>query len=178
METIEISIYVLGGLIILALLFDFMNGFHDAANAIATVVSTGVLKPHTAVAMAAVFNFAAIAVVGLKVASAIGKGIIDAHVVDEYVIFGALIGAIAWNVITWYYGIPSSSSHALVGGLVGAAVAKGGTEVLIGDGLLRVVQFIVIAPLLGFVLGALIMLIVSWLFVKSHPRKVDGWFRR
>ncbi|HYE40953.1 MAG TPA: anion permease, partial [Ramlibacter sp.] len=178
METIEISIYVLGGLILLALLFDFMNGFHDAANAIATVVSTGVLKPHTAVAMAAVFNFAAIGVVGLKVASAIGKGIIDAHVVDEYVIFGALVGAIAWNVITWYYGIPSSSSHALVGGLVGAAVAKGGTEVLIADGLLRVVQFIVIAPLLGFVLGALIMLIVSWLFVKSHPRKVDSWFRR
>ncbi|MFD2368010.1 anion permease [Pseudoduganella sp. GCM10020061] len=178
METIHISIYVLGGLIILALLFDFMNGFHDAANAIATVVSTGVLKPHTAVAMAAVFNFAAIAVVGLKVASAIGKGIIDAHVVDEHVIFGALIGAIAWNVITWYYGIPSSSSHALVGGLVGAAVAKGGTEVLVADGLLRVVQFIVIAPLLGFVLGAFIMLIVSWLFVKSHPRKVDSWFRR
>jgi PiT family inorganic phosphate transporter len=178
MNNVEISIYVLGLLIALALVFDFMNGFHDAANAIATVVSTGVLKPQTAVAMAAFFNFVAIFVVGLKVASAIGKGTIDPMVVDHYVIFGALCGAIVWNVITWYYGIPSSSSHALIGGLVGAAVAKAGTGALIAGGLIKTVMFIVIAPMLGFALGALIMLIVSWLFVKSTPRKVDTWFRR
>ncbi|MBZ2208526.1 inorganic phosphate transporter [Massilia soli] len=178
MNNVEISIYVLGMLIALALVFDFMNGFHDAANAIATVVSTGVLKPQTAVAMAAFFNFVAIFVVGLKVASAIGKGTIDPMVVDHYVIFGALVGAIVWNVITWYYGIPSSSSHALIGGLVGAAVAKAGTGALIAGGLIKTVMFIVIAPMLGFALGAIIMLIVSWLFVKSTPRKVDTWFRR
>ncbi len=178
MNSIEISIYVLGGLILLALLFDFMNGFHDAANAIATVVSTGVLKPQTAVAMAAFFNFIAIFVVGLGVAKAIGKGIIEPGVVDQYVIFGALTGAILWNVITWYYGIPSSSSHALIGGLVGSAVAKAGTGALIAGGLYKTVIFIVVAPLLGFALGALIMLMVSWLFVRSTPRKVDTWFRR
>ena len=178
MNTIEISIYVLGGLILLALLFDFMNGFHDAANAIATVVSTGVLKPQTAVAMAAFFNFVAIFVVGLGVAKAIGKGIIEPGVVDQYVIFGALTGAILWNVITWYYGIPSSSSHALIGGLVGSAVAKAGTGALIAGGLYKTLIFIVLAPLLGFALGALSMLIVSWLFVRSTPRKVDTWFRR
>jgi PiT family inorganic phosphate transporter len=178
MQTLEISIYALGLLIALALLFDFMNGFHDAANAIATVVSTGVLKPQTAVGMAAVFNFVAIFVVGLKVASAIGKGIIDPHVVDQYVIFGALVGAVVWNLITWYYGIPSSSSHALIGGLVGAAVAKSGTGALISGGLSKVVLFIVVAPMLGFFLGSLIMLIVSWVFVRSTPRKVDTWFRR
>src|SRR3954466_8977198 len=111
MNTITISIYVLGVLIALALVFDFMNGFHDAANAIATVVSTGVLKPQTAVAMAAVFNFVAIFVVGLGVAATVGKNVIDPGVVDQYVVFGALVGAIAWNLITWYYGIPSSSSH-------------------------------------------------------------------
>lgn len=178
MSNVEISIYVLGMLIALALVFDFMNGFHDAANAIATVVSTGVLKPQTAVAMAAFFNFVAIFVVGLKVASAIGKGTIDPMVVDHYVIFGALVGAIVWNLITWYYGIPSSSSHALIGGLVGAAVAKAGTGALIAGGLIKTVIFIVVAPMLGFALGSIIMLIVSWLFVKSTPRKVDTWFRR
>ena len=178
MNSIEISIYVLGMLILLALLFDFMNGFHDAANAIATVVSTGVLKPQTAVAMAAFFNFVAIFVVGLGVAKAIGKGIIEPGVVDQYVVFGALSGAILWNVITWYYGIPSSSSHALIGGLVGSAVAKAGTGALVAGGLYKTVIFIVLAPMLGFALGALIMLIVSWLFVRSTPRKVDTWFRR
>ncbi|NHZ88591.1 inorganic phosphate transporter [Massilia sp. CCM 8733] len=178
MEHIQISIYVLGLLIALALLFDFMNGFHDAANAIATVVSTGVLKPQTAVAMAAVFNFIAIGVVGLHVATTLSKGTIDPKVVDHYVIFGALVGAIVWNLITWYYGIPSSSSHALIGGLVGAAVAKSGTGALIGAGLLKTVIFIVVAPLLGFALGSIIMLIVAWVFVKSTPRKVDTWFRR
>lgn len=178
MQTLEISIYVLGLLILLALLFDFMNGFHDAANAIATVVSTGVLKPQTAVAMAAFFNFVAIFVVGLKVATAIGKGTLDPTVIDHYVIFGALMGAIVWNLITWYYGIPSSSSHALIGGLVGAAVAKAGTGALISGGLIKTVVFIVVAPMLGFALGSVIMLIVSWLFVRSTPRKVDTWFRR
>ncbi|HEY0062076.1 MAG TPA: inorganic phosphate transporter [Telluria sp.] len=178
MNTVEISIYVLALLIALALLFDFMNGFHDAANAIATVVSTGVLKPQTAVAMAAFFNFVAIFVVGLKVASAIGKGTIHPEVIDQYVIFGALVGAIVWNLITWYYGIPSSSSHALIGGLVGAAVAKAGTGALVAGGLIKTVIFIVVAPLLGFVLGSIMMLIVSWLFVRSTPRKVDTWFRR
>ncbi|MGZ8317040.1 MAG: anion permease [Telluria sp.] len=178
MSNVEISIYMLGMLIALALVFDFMNGFHDAANAIATVVSTGVLKPQTAVAMAAFFNFVAIFVVGLKVASAIGKGTIDPMVVDHYVIFGALVGAIVWNLVTWYYGIPSSSSHALIGGLVGAAVAKAGTGALIAGGLIKTVIFIVVAPMLGFLLGSIIMLIVSWLFVKSTPRKVDTWFRR
>jgi PiT family inorganic phosphate transporter len=172
------SIYVLGFLIFIALVFDFMNGFHDAANSIATVVSTGVLKPHTAVAMAAFFNFIAIAVVGLKVATAIGKGTIEPSVIDHYVVFGALCGAIGWNIITWYYGIPSSSSHALIGGLVGAAVAKAGTGALIAKGLWKTVMFIVIAPTLGFVLGAILMLLVSWLFVRSTPRKVDVWFRR
>ncbi|MES2259008.1 MAG: inorganic phosphate transporter [Pseudomonadota bacterium] len=178
MQTLQISIYALCILIALALVFDFMNGFHDAANAIATVVSTGVLKPQTAVAMAAFFNFVAIFVVGLKVATTIGKGTIDPNVVDHYVIFGALVGAIVWNLFTWYYGIPSSSSHALIGGLVGAAVAKAGTGALISGGLIKTVVFIVVAPLLGFVLGSIIMLMVSWIFVKSTPRKIDTWFRR
>ncbi len=154
MQTLQISIYVLALLIALALVFDFMNGFHDAANSIATVVSTGVLKPQTAVAMAAFFNFVAIFVFQLKVATTIGKGTIDPAVVDHYVIFGALVGAIVWNLITWYYGIPSSSSHALIGGLVGAAVAKAGTGSLIAGGLLKTVAFIVLSPLLGFIFGS------------------------
>lgn len=178
MHTLQMSIYVLGGLILLALLFDFMNGFHDAANAIATVVSTGVLKPQQAVAMAAFFNFVAIAVFQLKVAATVGKGTVDPSVVDQYVIFGALVGAIAWNVLTWYYGIPSSSSHALIGGLVGAAVAKAGTGSLISAGLIKTISFIVLSPLLGFVFGSLMMILVSWLFVRSTPRRVDKWFRR
>ncbi|MDY0973884.1 anion permease [Massilia sp. CFBP9012] len=178
METLHISIYVLGMLVVLALIFDFMNGFHDSANSIATVVSTGVLKPQHAVAMAAFFNFIAIFVVNMKVAQTIGKGTIDPNIVDHYVIFGALVGAISWNLITWYYGIPSSSSHALIGGLVGAAVAKAGTGSLISGGLLKTVAFIVVAPLLGFALGSIIMLIVAWVFVKATPRKVDGLFRK
>jgi len=177
MNSLHISIYVLGMLVLLALVFDFMNGFHDSANAIATVVSTGVLKPQSAVAMAAFFNFVAIFVVDMKVAQTIGKGTIDPSFVDHYVIFGALVGAIVWNIITWYYGIPSSSSHALIGGLVGAAVAKAGTGV-IASGLWKTVGFIVVAPLLGFVLGSIMMLLVSWIFVRSTPRKVDVWFRR
>ena len=178
MQTLNISIYVLGFLIILALLFDFMNGFHDAANAIATVVSTGVLKPSQAVAMAAFFNVLAIAVFQLKVATTVGKDTIDPMVVDHYVVFGALVGAITWNFITWFYGIPSSSSHALIGGLVGAAVAKAGTGALISAGLIKTVVFIVLSPLLGFFFGSLMMLVVAWVFVRSTPQRIDKWFRR
>ncbi|MEC4722412.1 anion permease [Noviherbaspirillum sp. CPCC 100848] len=178
MNTLQISIYTLAFLIALALLFDFMNGFHDAANAIATVVSTGVLKPQHAVAMAAFFNVIAIFFFQLKVATTVGKGTIEPAVVDHYVVFGALVGAIFWNVLTWYYGIPSSSSHALIGGLVGAAVAKAGTSSLISSGLIKTISFIVLSPLLGFVFGTIMMVLVSWLFVRSTPQRVDKWFRR
>jgi len=178
MQTLTMSFYVLALLIILALLFDFMNGFHDAANAIATVVSTGVLKPQTAVLMAACFNFIAIGVFHLKVAAMIGTGTIDPSIIDHHVVFGALVGAIVWNLLTWYFGLPSSSSHALIGGLVGAAVAKAGTDALIASGLLKIILFIVLSPLLGFLFGSLMMLLVSWLFVRSSQRTVDRWFRR
>lgn len=178
MQTLNISIYVLGFLIVLALLFNFMNGFHDAANAIATVVSTGVLKPQNAVLLAAFFNFIAILIFQLTVASTVGKGTIDPSVVDHYVVFGALTGAIAWNLVTWYFGIPSSSSHALIGGLVGAAIAKAGTGSLTSSGLIKIISFIVLSPLLGFLFGSMLMLLVAWLFVRSTPQRVDKWFRR
>jgi len=165
-------------LVALALVFDFMNGFHDAANSIATVVSTGVLRPYQAVIWAAFFNFVAIFIFHLKVAAMVGKGIVDPVAVDHYVIFGALIGAIAWNVITWYYGIPSSSSHALIGGLIGATVAKAGTAPLLAPGILKTAAFIFVSPLLGMTLGALLMIGVSWACVRAAPRKVDRWFRR
>jgi PiT family inorganic phosphate transporter len=164
-------------LVALALVFDFMNGFHDAANSIATVVSTGVLRPHYAVAWAAFFNFVAIFIFHLKVAATVGKGIVDPAAIDHYVIFGALIGAIAWNVITWYYGIPSSSSHALIGGMIGATIAKAGTGPLLAPGILKTATFIFVSPLLGMTLGALIMIAVSWLCLRSAPRRVDRWFR-
>jgi PiT family inorganic phosphate transporter len=172
------SLEVLLFLILLALLFDFMNGFHDAANSIATVVSTGVLRPHYAVAFAAFFNFIAYVIFPLKVAATIGKGTIDPSIVDHYVVFGALCGAISWNFITWYYGIPSSSSHALIGGLIGAAVAKAGTGSLMASGILKTVVFIVLSPTLGMLLGSLLMLAVSWMFFRSSQRRVDRWFRR
>jgi PiT family inorganic phosphate transporter len=178
METVQISLAVVVVLVLVALAFDFMNGFHDAANAIATIVSTRVLKPHQAVLLAAFFNFAALFVFQLKVATTVGQGIIDAEVVDHHVVFGALVGAIAWNIITWYYGIPSSSSHALIGGLVGAAVAKGGIWSLVAPGLLKTLAFIIVAPLLGFVLSAVFLLAMSWLFVRSTPARVDKWCRR
>lgn len=165
-------------LIILALAFDFMNGFHDAANSIATVVSTGVLKPHWAVVWAAAFNFLAFFIFPLKVAMTVGTGIIDSNIVDHYVVFGALCGAITWNVVTWYYGIPSSSSHALIGGLAGAAIAKAGFSALVFKGIAKTVVFIVLSPLMGFVLGMLLMVAVSWLFFRSSQRRVDRWFRR
>ena len=165
-------------LVALALAFDFMNGFHDAANSIATVVSTGVLRPYQAVAWAAFFNFVAIFIFHLKVAATVGKGIVDPTVVDHYVVFGALIGAIAWNVITWYYGIPSSSSHALIGGMIGATIAKAGTGPLLAPGITKTAIFIFVSPLLGMTLGALIMIGVSWACLRASPRKVDRWFRR
>jgi inorganic phosphate transporter, PiT family len=173
-----ISWEVLIFLIALALAFDFMNGFHDAANSIATVVSTGVLKPQVAVLFAAAFNFIAYFLFPLKVAATIGKGTIDPSIIDQYVIFGALVGALSWNIITWWYGIPSSSSHALIGGLVGAGVAKVGTGSLITSGLVKIVSFIVIAPLLGFLFGTILMIAVSWLFFRTRPNRVDQWFRR
>lgn len=178
MQNLQFSFYVLAFLVLLSLAFDFMNGFHDAANAIATVVSTGVLKPQTAVAMAALSNVLAVFVFQLHVATTIGKGTIDPAIVDHYVIFGALVGAISWNILTWYYGIPSSSSHALIGGLVGAAVAKAGTGSLIASGLIKTVVFIVLSPVIGFLLGSMMMLIVSWAFVRTPPASVDKWFRR
>lgn len=165
-------------LVVIALLFDFMNGFHDAANSIATVVSTGVLKPFTAVAVAAVFNFVAYAIFGLNVAATVGKGIVDAGVVDVHVVFGALIGAIVWNVLTWLWGIPSSSSHALIGGIVGAVIAKAGASHLIASGIWKTVLFIFLSPLLGFILGSLMMLVVSHAFRRTRPSRIDRWFRR
>ncbi len=165
-------------LVVLALVFDFMNGFHDAANSIATVVSTRVLRPHWAVIWAAFFNFIAFLFFGLSVANTIGRGVIDTSIVDVNVIIGTLTGAIVWNVITWWYGLPSSSSHALIGGLVGSAVAKGGVGALVGSGLVKIGIAIVLSPLLGFVLGLLLMTGVSWLLFRSSPHRVDRWFRR
>ena len=172
------SFSVLAFLVLLALAFDFMNGFHDAANAIATVVSTRVLKPHQAVMLATFFNFVAIWVFHLKVAAMVGKGTIDPSIVDHYVVFGALAGAIAWNVITWYYGIPSSSSHALIGGLIGAALIKAGPDALIAEGIIKTVVFIVVSPLVGMLLGGLLMLLIGWVFRGHTPRRVENWSRR
>ena len=179
MENIpQVALWVIILLVFLALAFDFMNGFHDAANSIATVVSTGVLRPGQAVLFAAFFNFVAIFIFHLSVAATVGKGIVQPGVVDTHVVFGALIGAITWNLITWYYGIPSSSSHALIGGIVGAVIGKAGTEALVSGGILKTVVFIFVSPFLGFLLGSLMMLLVAWLFRRSSPSRVDGWFRR
>ena len=178
MEALDIGVGALVLLIVLALLFDFMNGFHDAANSIATVVSTRVLKPYQAVAWAAFFNVVAIFIFQLKVATTIGKGTIDPSIVDQHVIFGALIGAISWNIITWYYGIPSSSSHALIGGLVGSALVKAGTGSLIWAGLGKAILFIIVAPVLGFALGGGMMVLVAWLFNRVSARRVDSISRR
>lgn len=165
-------------LIGLALVFDFLNGFHDAANSIATVVSTGVLRPYQAVVWAAFFNLLAFAIFKLNVAATIGKGILAPEFVDAYVIGSALTGAIAWNLITWYFGIPSSSSHALIGGMIGAGVAKAGTAPLVWAGIVKTLVFIVISPLLGLLLGAAVMIAVSWIFFRRSPYTVDVWFRR
>ena len=178
MEGVGIGFGTIVALIVVALAFDFMNGFHDAANSIATIVSTRVLRPHYAVAWAAFFNFIAFLFFGLNVANTIGKGVIEPALVDHYVIFGALAGAILWNVITWYYGLPSSSSHALIGGLAGAAVAKGGFAGLVGKGFLTISLAIVLSPMLGFALGMLFMIIVAHMFFRTAPNRVDRWFRR
>ena len=172
------DVVIVGAIILLALVFDFVNGFHDAANSIATVVSTRVLSPRYAVMWAAFFNFIAFLFFGLHVATTIGKGIIDPAVVDPAVIFAALVGAIAWDLITWFYGIPSSSSHALIGGLAGAAVAKTGVGSLDAAGLTKVTMSIVLSPLLGFALAFLMMMALFWILRRSTPAKVDNWFRR
>ncbi|MFO1247021.1 MAG: inorganic phosphate transporter [Alphaproteobacteria bacterium] len=164
-------------LIAIALIFDFLNGLHDAANSIATIVSTRVLSPRYAVAWAAFFNFIAFAVFGLSVASTVGKGIVSPAIIDDAVIFGALMGAIIWNVVTWLAGIPSSSSHALIGGLVGAGLCKGGWHAIVWQGLSKTASAIVLSPAIGFAVALLLVLIVSWSFIKAHPLWVDKLFR-
>jgi PiT family inorganic phosphate transporter len=178
MDAVALALPVLIFLIFVALAFDFLNGMNDAANSIATVVSTRVLRPHTAVAWAAFFNFIAFLVFGLHVAETLGRGIVEANVVDTRVIFGALTGAITWQIVTNRLGIPSSSSHALIGGLVGAGLAKAGISAVVWAGVLKTVSGIVLAPGLGCVLALLLMLTVSWAFVRFTPHGVDHIFRR
>ena len=177
MEAVLLSLPLLIILIGIALIFDFINGLHDAANSIATIVSTRVLSPQYAVAWAAFFNFIAFLFFGLHVAETLGTGIVAASVIDPRVIFGALVGAIAWNVITWGLGIPSSSSHALVGGLVGAGTAKAGWSAIVWGGLGKTTAAIVLSPLTGFFLALLLVLIVSWIHVRKTPYAVDRRFR-
>jgi len=165
-------------LILLGLTFDFLNGFHDAANSVATVVSTRVLSPNAAVIWAAFFNFIAFLFFGLHVANTIGKGIVDIKVIDSSIVFAALAGASIWNIITWYFGLPTSSSHALIGGLMGAAVVKAGVSSLVSSGIIKTILFIFISPLLGLVLGSVIGIIVFRIFSKSSPSKVDHFFRK
>ena len=166
------------GLIGVALVFDFINGFHDAANSIATVVSTRVLSPGKAVIWASFFNFVAAFVFGTAVARTVGSGLVDIRIVTFSVIFAALVGAIAWDLITWYFGLPTSSSHALIGGYAGAAIAKAGFAAIIPAGWTKTLIFIVLAPLIGMVLGFAIMVAVLWIFRYFPPSRVDHWFRR
>ena len=165
-------------LILLALLFDFLNGFHDSANSIATIVSTRVLTPKWAVVWAAFFNFVAFLFFGLHVANTIGKGIIDIAIMDQGVIFATLIGACAWDVITWYLGLPTSSSHALIGGMIGAALVKVGAGALVWSGIVKTVIFIFVSPVLGLVLGTILGTAVYWACRSATPRKVDHLFRK
>jgi inorganic phosphate transporter, PiT family len=174
---VEITLPVLTGLIAVALAFDFLNGLHDAANSIATIVSTRVLRPQYAVFWAAFFNFVAFMVFGLNVAHTIGTGIIDPSVVDNQVIFAALIGAIVWNLVTWALGIPSSSSHALIGGLLGGGVAKAGISAAVWSGLSKTLAAIVLSPVIGFLLAMILVALVSWISVRSTPFTVDRAFR-
>jgi PiT family inorganic phosphate transporter len=177
MEGLTISVGILAVLIFVALAFDFMNGFHDGANSISTIVATGVLTPKQAVLFAAFFNFAALWVFQLKVAATIGKGTVDPSFVDYYVIFGALCGALIWNIITWYYGIPSSSSHALIGGLVGATLTKAGSLApIVWSGFGKILLFIIVSPFVGFLVGGLLMVLVAWIFRKKTPGQVRRWF--
>jgi inorganic phosphate transporter, PiT family len=165
------------GLIAVALAFDFLNGLHDAANSIATIVSTRVLRPQYAVFWAAFFNFIAFLFFGLNVAQTVGTGIITPDIIDDRVIFGALMGAISWNLLTWALGIPSSSSHALIGGLVGAGIAKAGIGTVVWSGLIKTGSAVVFSPALGFVLALILVLAVSWIFVRRTPLAVDNIFR-
>ncbi len=178
MQTVQVALWVVVLLVVLAIAFDFMNGFHDAANSIATVVSTGVLRPTQAVVFAAFFNLIAIFIFHLSVAATVGKGIVQPGIVDTHVVFGALVGAITWNILTWYYGIPSSSSHALIGGIVGAVIAKSGAGALIAGGIWKTVIFIFVSPFLGFLLGSLMVVLVANVMRRATPSKVDRWFRR
>jgi inorganic phosphate transporter, PiT family len=175
---LSVVTFTLAFLVLVALAFDFINGMHDSANSIATIVSTRVLKPQYAVLWAAFFNFVAFFVFETKVASTVGKGIISPELVTNAVVFGALMGAISWNLITWYFGIPSSSSHALIGGIVGAGVAKAGTSAVVWSGLSKTLYGIILSPVTGFVLGILMMLLVSWLFIRANPTFADGMFRK
>ncbi|HEY2729209.1 MAG TPA: inorganic phosphate transporter [Polyangia bacterium] len=165
-------------IVVVALVFDYINGFHDAANSIATIVSTRVLTPRRAVAWAAFFNFIAFVIFPLNVAHTVGKGIIDPKIVDDAVLLGALGGAIVWNLITWWYGLPSSSSHALVGGLIGAGISKGGLSVVQTSGVTKIAIFIIVSPVLGMLLGGSMMVLVAWAFRRSTPGRIDRWFRR
>src|SRR6185437_15909220 len=174
----SVALPFLIGLIVVALMFDFMNGLNDAANSIATIVSTRVLPPRYAVAWAAFFNFIAFLVFGLHVANTIGKGLVDPAIVTDGLIFGALMGAIIWNIITWLAGIPSSSSHALIGGLIGAAAAKAGWKSIIWGGFSKTAVAIVLSPVTGFFIALLLVLVVSWLFVRATPQFGDRVFRR
>ena len=166
------------GLVALALVFDYLNGFHDAANSIATIISTRVLSPRQAIIWATFFNMVAFFIFSHAVAKTMGKGIVDIGVIDSHVVFGALMGACVWNILTWYYGIPSSSSHALMGGLAGAAVVKAGTSVLIWSGIIKILVFIVLSPLLGMLLGLFFEVIVYRLFSNTTPNKVNRFFRK
>jgi PiT family inorganic phosphate transporter len=165
-------------LILLALLFDFLNGFHDAANSIATVVSTRVLTPRRAVIWAAFFNFIAFLFFGLHVAGTIGTGIVNIAYLDSNIIFGTLMGACTWNLITWYLGLPTSSSHALMGGLIGSALVKAGPQALVMKGIVKTIAFIFISPLVGLILGLLIGTAIYWAFRKKSPLQVDHLFRK
>src|SRR5438067_13567960 len=177
MEAVSLALPALIALVLVALAFDFLNGLHDAANSIATIVSTRVLRPQHAVAWAAFFNFVAFLMFGAHVAQTVGTGIISAEIVDARVVFGALMGAIVWNLITWALGIPSSSSHALIGGLVGAGMAKAGLAAAVWSGLTKTLLAIVLSPLVGFLLALVLVAIVSWLSVRSTPFAVDRAFR-
>src|SRR5713226_6833934 len=165
-------------LVLVALAFDFMNGFHDAANSIATVVSTRVLSPAKAVMWAAFFNFIAAFGFGTAVATTIGKGMIDVNVVTFAVVFAGLLGAIIWDLITWYFGLPTSSSHALMGGYAGAAVARAGWPVIIASGWTKTLVFIVLSPLIGLIAGLSLMIMILWIFRRVVPGVIDQWFRR
>jgi len=173
----ETSLFLIIPIIIIALIFDYTNGMHDAANSISTVVSTRVLSPRLAVVWAAFFNFIAFLIFGTDVAKTIGKGMVDIEIVTATVILAGLIGAISWNVITWYFGLPSSSSHALIGGYAGAAIAKGGFGVIIASGWYKTVLFIFLAPMIGLVLGFVLKVISTWVVYRQNPTSINKWSR-